>query len=116
MSTSSVFWPSRARQAARLMLVVVFPQPPFWLMIAMIRMTNLPWLVPRSGLECHANTALVVAGMFRGQSVGRRTEKLHPGRNGPLPSIEIDVGASQTLTLWGVARGGGFRRPRSPPA
>src|SRR4051794_24998865 len=30
-------------QAARLMLVVVFPQPPFWLMIAMIRMANLPW-------------------------------------------------------------------------
>jgi len=30
-------------QAARLMLVVVFPQPPFWLMIATVRMPDLPW-------------------------------------------------------------------------
>src|SRR5947208_2165083 len=29
--------------AARLMLVVVFPQPPFCLMIAMVRICNLPW-------------------------------------------------------------------------
>src|SRR5688572_26189079 len=45
MSSRSVFCPRRARQAARLMLVVVFPQPPFWLMIAIVRMAK-PSLVP----------------------------------------------------------------------
>jgi hypothetical protein len=29
------------------MPVVVFPHPPFWLMMAMIRMANLPWLSKR---------------------------------------------------------------------
>src|SRR6185312_4767356 len=40
MSTRSVLCPRRARQAARLMLVVVFPQPPFWLMIATVRIAQ----------------------------------------------------------------------------
>src|ERR1051325_1461925 len=35
-STSKVFFSSTARLAARLMAVVVFPTPPFWLAIAMI--------------------------------------------------------------------------------
>ena len=36
MSASRVRFRSRARQAARLMAVVVLPQPPFWLMIATV--------------------------------------------------------------------------------
>src|SRR5690606_27777048 len=35
-STRSTFLPARARPAARLMAVVVFPTPPFWFAIAMI--------------------------------------------------------------------------------
>src|SRR5690606_25197342 len=35
-STRRTFLPARARPAARLMAVVVFPTPPFWFAIAMI--------------------------------------------------------------------------------
>src|SRR5215467_192369 len=39
-STRRVGWPAAARQAERLTAVVVFPTPPFWLAIAMIRATK----------------------------------------------------------------------------
>src|SRR2546423_756970 len=38
-STSSVFTPRRASETARLIAVVVFPTPPFWLTIASTRPT-----------------------------------------------------------------------------
>src|SRR3954468_8168885 len=72
MSASSVLWPRRARQAARLMLVVVFPQPPFWLMIAMVRIANLPW------------SPDVGPGPGSGRSVG-------PSRPAPTVLIRPDV-------------------------
>jgi hypothetical protein len=40
VSMTSVFFSATARQAPRLMAVVVFPTPPFWLAIAMIRDTR----------------------------------------------------------------------------
>src|SRR5215468_1038832 len=42
MSTTSTRAPSPARQPARFTVVVVFPQPPFWLTMAMTRMLAPP--------------------------------------------------------------------------
>ena len=45
MSTSSTFWFASASEAARLMVVVVLPTPPFWLVTAMTRLLTLKLLV-----------------------------------------------------------------------
>src|SRR5215213_2910344 len=37
MSTSSTFWSAKASDAARLIVVVVFPTPPFWFVTATTR-------------------------------------------------------------------------------
>ena len=59
------------------MLVVVFPQPPFWLMIAMVRMANLPWFsaLPDTTWDVHqwpAGAAGPVLGFSRGLANGGR--------------------------------------------
>src|SRR6266849_5414052 len=47
-SRSSVLVPRRAKAAARLMAVVVFPTPPFWLVIAIITFDP---ILPRPGFN-----------------------------------------------------------------
>lgn len=62
-STTSVFRSAAAREAPRLIAVVVFPTPPFWLAMAIIR----PKLSPQSGV----NLADMAAGR---QDVSRGTK------------------------------------------
>src|SRR6185437_14403305 len=81
MSTRSVRCPRRARQAARLMLVVVLPQPPFWLMIAIVRIDNLPWCSSRA-------------------SEPFRRLKMTPDSFCTLPQFPIGEVSAETLVLW----------------
>src|SRR5665213_2831418 len=78
MSTRSVRCPRRARQAARLILVVVFPQPPFWLMIAMVRM--------RAFLGLGAKSPI-------GRSFDRYSFPTHP------PTFTSHIGGARQKTL-----------------
>src|SRR3982751_6143834 len=85
------------------MSVVVFPQPPFWLMMAMIRMANLPWR--KSAANPSAAERLV-------SNPGPNSRRIAVRRvaGGPLPSVEIDDGAWKTLELWDM---GGISAVRS---
>jgi hypothetical protein len=51
MSTRSVFLSAAARLAARLIAVVVFPTPPFWFEMQIVRDTVLPPIVPFARLR-----------------------------------------------------------------
>src|SRR4051812_37163987 len=105
MSTRSVLCPRRARQAARLMLVVVFPQPPFWLMIAMVRMAYLPWSDRRGVCRRPAPREKPIrrpaALISDSETVGVARVKSVFG--------ELRLGA---LVLWDRGRGKGRRRRR----
>src|SRR5690242_3069113 len=68
-STSSVFTPRRAIATARLIAVVVFPTPPFWLTIASTRPTLRLW--------------------FLGDSVGARAQLFERHFRVPHPTFRL---------------------------
>src|SRR3954469_7527958 len=70
------------------MLVVVFPQPPFWLMIAIVRMANLPWRFVRR----------VPA------PVRRPAWDVGYERESPIPTRSIGEVVRKSLALWDTPR------------
>src|SRR3954470_9211679 len=70
------------------MLVVVFPQSPFWLMIAIVRMANLPWRFVRR----------VPA------PVRRPAWDVGYERESPIPTKSIGEVVRKSLALWDTPR------------
>src|SRR5215475_15239739 len=84
MSTTRTRAPSPARQPARFTVVVVFPQPPFWLTMAMTRMLAPPAdTSPRPARRTRSARASARSEREHGGFVGG----LRPGR--PLPDLDL---------------------------
>ena len=97
-STTSTRAPSAARQPARFTAVVVFPQPPFWFTIAMVRMT-----IPRS--------AAVSARSLLPRDAGRARRRAAPG--GPASVRRRPFRSARAPTRRRGARGA--PRAGAPP-
>src|SRR5208282_1125670 len=83
-STSSVFTSAAASEAARLIAVVVFPTPPFWLAIAMTRPIAVLCLCPPEYAEATGEINARV--LCKVSSVSRETQDIPDLRAQSHPS------------------------------
>ena len=95
-SMISVRWPSSARHAPRLIVVVVLPTPPFWLATAMTRGSGAPAPARRRSTACRRRVGDgVQAGLGRAhRGLGRSVGHSGPGRPLAQPGTHGQDGSS----------------------